>query len=136
MRHFYICSGDSSLSTPINTLHLIPAESLDSHSEAWNITVPDDMHIADSGYGYFCTEDSRTLRQLSAMPIVKVFGKWSPFPALIAFPINVWREKLAIAGYMPPVHEAVGYIPKATWNAFLAKTVAAYIRPSRHSMAS
>lgn len=81
----YIGSGLADPDDPISDFQLVAGCILGrtTTSEALRIELPANLELDKcKGDRYSTTEDSRTLEQLGAVPVVKVDGQWTQMPDL------------------------------------------------------
>ncbi len=99
-RHYYITSGLIDLDTPIRDYRLLSNRVVADQVEAMRVTVPDDMELTRDTCGkYHTTDDTRTLRRLGPVPVVKIMGRWRRMPSLIDVQPHNWFNEMYRLGY-------------------------------------
>lgn len=118
----FILSGLADPAEPIRNFRLVAASRLDVkyHHTALRVVLPVDLELTKySCDPYSTTEDQRTLRQLSAIPIVKVNGKWIAMQDLWpAYPPHRWHEVLRTKGLYGTL-SARGYLRQEQYAKYL-----------------
>ncbi len=101
-RYRYITMGMTDLDTPICNIPLRPANGIALYSAVWRVTVPDDVELVPvKGCRHSNTDDTRRVRELDPIPMVKVDGHWRKMPPLANLPVYKWDDELVRQGYRP-----------------------------------
>jgi len=119
MAHYrYILSADT-IDTLVRNCQLLAGNAVGTLAipNAFRISIPVDMTLQKWTFDlYSTTEDSRSLRELGAIPMVKIKGRWRHMPVLAEIPLDKWTEKMEELGYHNCYNCTIGYITTEEWN--------------------
>ncbi len=121
-RYRYVLFSSASLDDQVCRCELMPGNSISFVAKAIRFAAPDNMKLSKHPCDiYSKTEDRRTLRELGAIPIVKINGCWRKMPALSKLPLYMWDTELEQCGYHSTDDHAIGYLPMSQWDKYIAE---------------
>lgn len=119
-RYRYVLAADT-IDTPIRNCQLLAGNVAGTLSipNVFRISIPADMELHKWTFDlYSTTEDPRTLRELGAIPMVKIKGRWRHMPTLAAIPLDKWSEEMVKLGYHNCYNCTIGYMATEEWNQY------------------
>lgn len=94
------------------------AEHMEKPKCAIRIEIPDNMTLESQGNGVSTTSDARTLKELHAVPVIRMKSGWKKAEWLAPFPIHRWIQALMDADYFPT---NFGFMTEQTYYRYLSE---------------
>lgn len=120
----YILCGRADPDDPICHFRLVSAPMLSVNSDhgALRVILPEDLKLTKlSCDPYSTTDDTRTLRQLGAIPVVKVNGRWTEMSDLWPdYPPCEWFRVLYTKGLYGTLSPC-GYLHQGEYKKYLSR---------------
>lgn len=118
-RYRYITCGLAKMSDPVCDFRLIGGTNMSFAISAIRICIPDDMVLKKDPSGYSTTSDKRPLKELDAIPIVRINGKFKPFPSLINVEVGQWDQVFMENFRLIPTD--IGYLTETQFRNYMTK---------------